>query len=210
MLSEATKRVRYLLLIIALGFLASGCELYENVLDQFVEPEIRDKPQKPIQIEGKLDPGLTVEFRVLYTTTKKSCRRTVNWLMGAKSDRRYSVEYPVSVTSAGYRVTVELDKIHSGYCQWSPFSIDYTVKKNGKPHYSPIPPTPFIWLKADGVDHLPEYDIECEDWLYRGFPGFYCRRSLGPIYISDNTKSAIVHIRERHWFGTKQKSSGQS
>lgn len=187
----------------------SGCDLYENVVDSLVKPTVRETSAHVLQLSGRKDPALSVEVNIEFQTTKRSCRRTVNWLEGAEANRRYTYNVPVQQTASEYEAKVPVDKLEPGHCEWFPFSINYTLRdKSGLPHRSPIPPTPLVWFSRDGADSLPPFEVECEKRPELRESGLSCRQPLGKYFLNTNTSSLSVNFRERAWFKTQNKTLG--
>lgn len=192
-------------------FSLTGCDVpvYENALDHVYSPNEKTRPEELLQISGEVDPTIKVEFTVIYTTTKKLCRRTANWLEGAKSPRSHQIKLPVEQSGARYRATVTLDKFEPGFCEWAPFSVNYTVSKNDAPQVTPVPTSPLFWITTNGVTQLAPYEVECEERTWYGKQGLGCRKPTGQYFITMEATMVQINFRERVWFNTPYKKLGE-
>jgi hypothetical protein len=207
-LLERWLRYARIALLVSTCALLYGCDIYESVLDGVYSPSERAQPKKLLQINGEVDPTLKIEIDILYTTAKKSCYKTVNWLEGAKSPRIHRVSIPIQQAGTRYSATVPLDKLESGFCEWAPFSVNYIISKDGKPQVTPVPPTPFFWITPSGATQLPSYEIECEEKIWFGKQGLGCQVPLGQYSVSMETASLQISFRERA-LTTPNKKLGQ-
>ena len=98
------------------------------------QPHTNPNPSESLIIKGHLDKRMPL---TLYTSTymamNESCDRISNLLEGAYAPRTISFDYAVARTAGShYELSIPMNKIQPGYCQWQLVDISYSLVKNDK------------------------------------------------------------------------------
>jgi hypothetical protein len=189
------------------GLTIGGCAPYELGINTIQDPVPNANPSSAIRISGPKSETLSLEFRVLYSTANEYCKKPVNLLMGAYAPGAHGINYPVKQSATEYEVTMFLDAVLPGDCEWRPHSILYTVAKEGKRMMVPVPPTPLFWITKDGRFKFPAFEVECEisAWQGQQETGLWCNRPRGNYVLAPTATDVRVAFIERQWRGTKPK-----
>ena len=190
-------------MIIMLTLAIVGCDYYENILDEYYKPELIDNPQYNVTIKGRIDPSIKLSITTLYATTSKSCRKTVNWLKGAKSNRSHRFLHPVSTNNGYYEVHIQYEKLKPGKCNWKISSIEYTLVKNNTERKDHIFPSPLTWFTTE-TSNIPDFSIECDfSMTIKSGKVLPCRRPQGNYYLGTNQTELDIDFIERKWIRTR-------
>ncbi|MCF8179672.1 MAG: hypothetical protein K9J74_14285 [Sulfuritalea sp.] len=194
--------------VVLCGALAA-CDPGDKYAKGEVAARLRSRPAQLLYVAGEKDPQFEIAISVVYFTTEKSCRYTVNRIEGVKDQHKHIFKVPVRQSGTAYEAVVPLDTLEPGPCGWLPYSVNYTVFKNSIPHRSPVPPTPLLWLRDGAPDKLPPFEVECGEQEAPGKPGLECRKAHGNYYLNPGAKALRAAFRERAWFGTPNAKLGE-
>ena len=161
-------------------------------------PTHKTKPIYQMQISGLNEPAFDISISVKYVSTNSKCSK--GWPMTEHSRRVTAVPLNVERVGTRYLATGPIDVYSSGYCDWTPFSVDYEIRRGDAKQFGPVPPTPIVWFASDGRSSLQEFDIACHLIQHKEQAGYVCNGPLGKDrIIAPGSYNLRVNFVERDW-----------
>jgi len=170
-----------ILLVIWIDFSVSACA------DMKEKPKLNPQPQYFLTLHGVVSPKLNktiqLTFIQAYVGSNPKCAKTTNFLAGIKENPSRSIVYHIHPESNGhYQVKIPLDRYTSGFCQWAPWALGYTLSQED------------FELQSDGYG-LINYDNKQSQKYNPSYINFICKNADSCHVRIPRNSDAIIYLR---------------